>query len=220
MAQAGVTGFVNDPTTNLEEWTAAVGSFTTNIDFDNPNNGASVVSTPGTVMFGAGPGQGNTTFGPLSGGEGLHAPSNFLDLQSPGVGGTSDTIINFSSAVSGAGLDVIDLFGVAGNTVSLMAYDGANGTGDLLGSFTSVTANFQENNIYFMGVTSSTANIQSIVFQRNSDPTGDEIGLDNIVSASGGNAVPEPAAWALMLVGFGGLGAMLRRRRTSVLASV
>ena len=26
-------------------------------------------------------------------------------------------------------------------------------------------------------------------------------------------AVPEPAAWALMIVGFGGVGAMLRRRR-------
>ena len=32
------------------------------------------------------------------------------------------------------------------------------------------------------------------------------------VSISGG-AVPEPATWAMMLVGFGGMGAMLRRRR-------
>jgi hypothetical protein len=29
------------------------------------------------------------------------------------------------------------------------------------------------------------------------------------------SAVPEPAAWALMLVGFGGLGALLRRRRAA-----
>ena len=34
--------------------------------------------------------------------------------------------------------------------------------------------------------------------------------IDN-VSLTGG--VPEPAAWALMLVGFGGLGAALRHRR-------
>lgn len=30
------------------------------------------------------------------------------------------------------------------------------------------------------------------------------------------DAVPEPAAWALMTIGFGGLGAVLRRRRTFV----
>jgi hypothetical protein len=29
-----------------------------------------------------------------------------------------------------------------------------------------------------------------------------------------GTAVPEPAAWAMLLAGFGGIGAMLRRRRT------
>jgi hypothetical protein len=32
----------------------------------------------------------------------------------------------------------------------------------------------------------------------------------------GGGGVPEPGAWALMLLGFGGLGAMLRRRRALV----
>jgi PEP-CTERM motif len=30
------------------------------------------------------------------------------------------------------------------------------------------------------------------------------------------NDVPEPSSWALMLIGFGGMGAMMRRRRTSV----
>ena len=34
----------------------------------------------------------------------------------------------------------------------------------------------------------------------------------------GGGSVPEPTTWALMLVGFGGLGAMLRRSRKTVLA--
>ncbi len=36
--------------------------------------------------------------------------------------------------------------------------------------------------------------------------------VDNIVI--GPSAVPEPAAWALMLAGFGALGVKLRRRRT------
>ncbi|WP_293682759.1 PEPxxWA-CTERM sorting domain-containing protein, partial [uncultured Phenylobacterium sp.] len=30
-----------------------------------------------------------------------------------------------------------------------------------------------------------------------------------------GNAVPEPATWAMMILGFGAAGAMLRRRRTA-----
>ncbi|MGZ6016303.1 MAG: PEPxxWA-CTERM sorting domain-containing protein [Phenylobacterium sp.] len=36
--------------------------------------------------------------------------------------------------------------------------------------------------------------------------------IDN-ASFTPSNAVPEPASWALMLMGFGGLGALLRRRR-------
>lgn len=40
------------------------------------------------------------------------------------------------------------------------------------------------------------------------------VGLDNVsVTGATSAGVPEPAAWALMLMGFGGLGAMLRRRR-------
>jgi hypothetical protein len=34
----------------------------------------------------------------------------------------------------------------------------------------------------------------------------------------GGGGVPEPSTWAMMLVGFGGLGAVLRRRRRDVVA--
>ena len=43
--------------------------------------------------------------------------------------------------------------------------------------------------------------------------------FDNVVIDGenlSGPAVPEPAAWALMIVGFGGAGAMLRRRRSAV----
>jgi hypothetical protein len=34
-----------------------------------------------------------------------------------------------------------------------------------------------------------------------------------------GVAVPEPTSWALMLLGFGGMGAMLRSRRRPVAAT-
>lgn len=40
-----------------------------------------------------------------------------------------------------------------------------------------------------------------------------DVGIDNVILSAG---VPEPAAWALMLVGFGGLGAVLRSRRRTL----
>ena len=51
--------------------------------------------------------------------------------------------------------------------------------------------------------------------------TGDEgWGLRDIVVTQASGGVPEPASWALMLTGFGGLGAVLRRsRRQAVLAA-
>jgi len=44
-------------------------------------------------------------------------------------------------------------------------------------------------------------------------PILDYIALDITSPAGAGGGVPEPATWAMMLVGFGGLGAALRRRR-------
>ena len=42
---------------------------------------------------------------------------------------------------------------------------------------------------------------------------GYDVGLDN-VSLSEARPVPEPATWAMMLLGLGGLGMVLRSRRT------
>ena len=41
-------------------------------------------------------------------------------------------------------------------------------------------------------------------------------GLNCGSSVFGSAAVPEPAAWALMILGFGGVGTMLRRRRMAL----
>jgi hypothetical protein len=52
------------------------------------------------------------------------------------------------------------------------------------------------------------------------DSAGDDFAIGQLRYATGG-AVPEPAVWAMMLVGFGGIGATLRasRRRSAAVAA-
>jgi hypothetical protein len=56
---------------------------------------------------------------------------------------------------------------------------------------------------------------QSYTLKFQGHASADETGFIDAISANVANVagVPEPATWALMLGGFGGLGAMLRRRR-------
>lgn len=63
----------------------------------------------------------------------------------------------------------------------------------------------------------ATSAAPSLIFFQNSLPTNNvwrgESLLLTYSDAPGGPGVPEPATWALMLIGFGGLGAQLRRQR-------
>ena len=45
------------------------------------------------------------------------------------------------------------------------------------------------------------------------------ISVENVIVVGAGNAVPEPASWALMLLGFGGAGVALRRSRKAAAAA-
>jgi hypothetical protein len=48
--------------------------------------------------------------------------------------------------------------------------------------------------------------------------TADSVGSFASDSANVGNGVPEPATWAMMIVGFGGVGVLMRRRRAFAFA--
>jgi hypothetical protein len=48
--------------------------------------------------------------------------------------------------------------------------------------------------------------------------TADSVGTFASDSANGGNGVPEPATWTMMIIGFGGVGALIRRRRSLAFA--
>lgn len=68
----------------------------------------------------------------------------------------------------------------------------------------------------FVGFTSSDASISSVTI----DVPFDLISVDDVRFRSAGvgvGGVPEPATWGLMIAGFGGIGAMLRRRRNVAL---
>ena len=61
---------------------------------------------------------------------------------------------------------------------------------------------------------STTANIALV--NQNLAFNGNDFALDDIGLSTAPAGVPEPASWALMLAGFTGLGAMLRRRRAAL----
>ena len=91
------------------------------------------------------------------------------------------------------------------NTGTVKVYSGLNGTGTLLGSATflrninTTSGAFTSGSVAFSGVARS--------FSLGSASAN--LALDNITF---GSAVPEPATWAMMMVGFAAIGIALRRR--------
>jgi hypothetical protein len=233
-ANAALVGFVNNPTSNSVDWTNAVNGMgmtvNTNVNFDAMPVGTlvnnfyqasdGVTLTPSDtsinqVVNGVGPGQWNNLSPPVSPGEGQHAASNYLSSESPGQS-SSSLVISFTTAVSAVGLSTIDYFAPVGfnNLLRIEAYTGQDATGTLLGSFDSARFNFQINNVYFMGLLSTTDDIGSVRFLRNPESTGDIIGIDDIRFArQQAPAVPEPSSMALLGLGAAGLVGIARSAR-------
>lgn len=223
-ANAATVGFVSSPGTNSSDWAASVGllgkSINDSVNFNAMPTGTldgnfyaatdGVTITPGgnvgSVTFGAGPGQSNTSG--VGANEGAHAASNFLFLGA----NPSSLTFNFDALVFGAGLFTLDVF--QGSGLEIEAFTGLNGTGTSLGVFAAVAGNFQQNRLYFLGLTSDTG-FRSFVFRDTNNNGGDTFGVDDFVFATGGNVttVPLPAAGLLLLAGLGGLGLSASRRR-------
>ena len=78
-----------------------------------------------------------------------------------------------------------------------------------------LTPTFGSNNKEYFGF--SGANITSVRLTASS--RGDWVFIDNLTFGGAGGAVPEPASWAMLIAGFGIVGASMRRRRANVVAA-
>lgn len=159
---------------------------------------------------------------------GFSAPATPVDLWGKQDGGNENGLglandpqheIHFGSGF--VQLDVINLFGqvVAGSTFfgtnsttegEAWAVYGTNTAGTTVGG-TLVSSGSTEGNhlLPFLGT------YRYYDFVETSQLGGQNFLITSITTTP----IPEPAAWALMLLGFGGLGALLRRRRVMALAA-
>ena len=161
-ASAAIIAFSANPTTNSTDFTSYLASqgapINTNINFNslptgtlNPtaytlSDGVTIISsTPGVnnqIVFGAGPGQSNTTSSPVSPGEGANPASNYLQII--GSAAPSTVTFNFSSPALGFGVFTTDLYNPGGaSPISLTAFSGANGTSTNLGTVVAAPFNFR-----------------------------------------------------------------------------
>lgn len=137
---------------------------------------------------------------------------------------SANTIIFFTSGTAStmniaAGFTTgFSFFYTSSTAASVTVYSGLNGTGTLLASIPLLAqynvgctgdpsgdfCNFTPVGVSFAG-TAMSANFNG---------TAGQTGFDNITigSAQAGGAVPEPATWAMMLIGFGAVGYAMRRR--------
>jgi hypothetical protein len=180
-----------------------------NFDLDAPP----VLNWPGDAVF--------TSTGAPGSVDLIGSPPPFFDLQ-PGNGYYVDLDGSTGGGHDPAGqLTSTGIFGPGTYTLQFLLAGNLRGAPDQsttvnLGDFSATLTPSSTTAFTLQSFTFTTTVAGNLVFTEHgpSDQQGNL--LDNVLLSTG---VPEPATWAMMLLGFGGLGGLLRvRRRTAAFA--
>jgi hypothetical protein len=122
-----------------------------------------------------------------------------------------DLIFTFDTPVFGVGANFMSNF--YGNFVARLTLND--------GSFfdvNGVSTGAGDGSAAFVGAKNAVANITSVTFHQQAGTGGNDFAIDSLDLLTAGGAVPEPATWALLILGFAGIGAAMRvqRRREGV----
>ncbi len=132
----------------------------------------------------------------------------FLDSNNAVLNATNGFTTGFSffySSSTAATVNVYDGLNATGNilaSINLAAQFNQNCSGDPTGAF----CHWDPIGVAFSGT----------AFSIDFGGTANQTGYDNITFGSANPGVPEPAAWAMMLAGFGLVGGAMRRRTANV----
>jgi hypothetical protein len=127
-----------------------------------------------------------------------------------------DITLSFENPVQGVGAQIQSAaFGNFMAQITAFAKDGT-----ILGSFSEngVSTTDNDGSAIFIGLLDTNADISKITFDLTSAPSGPngpilEFGIAAVDLTGSVSGVPEPSTWAMMILGFCGLGFMAYRRK-------
>jgi hypothetical protein len=111
-------------------------------------------------------------------------------------------------------------FYTSSTAATVNVYDGLNATGNILASI-NLAAQFGDNcvgdpNGGFCNWSAIGVAFSGTAFSIDFGGTANQTAYDNITFGSKNPGIPEPAAWAMMLAGFGLVGSAMRRRQATL----
>lgn len=180
--------------------------------------------TIGGIGFNLAPiGNGGAGIIQLGGGSSVSIAANETSVD------TAYVIVNSAFGAFGSNIGSLTFFGAGLNQVTFSLIEGTNVRDHFQSGFVNsatdifATAEYDGGNrydVYRYDISSLGGTLNSIGFASTDGASGNGLPFLAAVTTTASNAgVPEPATWALMLAGFGGLGVALRRQRRAVAAT-